>query len=64
MVDEVINALSGWESLDSYVTRTKNLVLRCVHEEEGVVVFIDQDPWILNLDAARIGGKTYIKAQP
>ncbi len=62
MVGEVIKALCDWESLDSYVTRTKNLVLRCVHPEDGVVVFVDHDPYILNLEATEIDGHTYIKA--
>jgi hypothetical protein len=63
MVNEVIQALSGWESLDHYVKRTGCLVLNCIREEEGVVAFLDYDPWILNLPTTVIEGKTYIPAQ-
>ena len=61
MVDEVLKALCDWEALDSYVTRTGHLILRCVHAEDGVVAFVDRAPWIINLDATVIDGKTYIK---
>jgi hypothetical protein len=64
MVEEVIRALNGWESLEAYVQRTGCLVLNCVREEEGVVAFLDYDPWILNLPTTVIDGKTYIPAQP
>jgi hypothetical protein len=63
MVEEVLQALGGWEPLDSYIKRTGCLVLRCVHEEDGVVAFLDSDPWILNLPTSVIDGKTYIPTQ-
>jgi hypothetical protein len=63
MVEEVMQALGGWESLDSYVTRTGHLALSCVPPEEGVVVFVDHDPWVLNFEATKIDGKTYIPTQ-
>jgi hypothetical protein len=61
MVDEVLKALCDWEALDNYVTRTGNLVLRCIPPEDGVVVFVDREPWILNLEATVIDRKLYIK---
>jgi hypothetical protein len=63
MVDEVIKAFGDWELLDRYIDRTKHLALGCIPSEEGVVVFLDYDPWILNLPTTVIDGKTYIPAQ-
>jgi len=60
MVDDVLKALTGWEPLSEYMSRTNQIVLRCVNEE-GVVAFLDKEPWIAHLEATEIDGKTYIK---
>lgn len=63
MVEQVLKTLGGWEPLEDYINRTQCLVLRCVNED-GVVAFLDYDPWILNLPTSVIDGKTYIPTQP
>jgi hypothetical protein len=64
VVEQVLKTLGGWEPLEDYINRTKCLVLRCVHEEDGVVAFLEHDPWISNLPTSVIDGKTYIPTQP
>ena len=60
MVDEVLEALAGWESLDSYQTRTGRVVLKNIHDDGEVIEFTDNDPWFNPLKATVIDGKTYI----
>lgn len=63
MVEDVLKTLGGWEPLETYVKRTGCLVLRCIPDEDGVIAFLEHDPWILNLPTSVIDGKTYIPAQ-
>lgn len=60
MVDEVLEALAGLESLDSYKLRTGRTVLKNIHDDQEVIAFTDKDPWFEELQATVIDGKTYI----
>jgi hypothetical protein len=59
MVDEVLEALAGWESLDSYKLRTGRTVLN-TYDDGEVIAFTDKDPWFEELQATVVDGKTYI----
>ena len=61
MVDEVLQALAGWESLDSYKLRTGRTVLKNIHDDGEVIEFTDKDPWFNSLKATVINGNTYIQ---
>ena len=64
MVDEVLKALAGYESLDSYQLRTGRTVLKNIHDDGEVIEFTDRDPWFKTLKAIEIDGKTYITDTP
>lgn len=61
MVDDVLEALAGWESLDSYQIRTGRVVLKNIHDDGELIEFTDNDPWFNALKATVIDGKTYIQ---
>lgn len=60
MVDEVLETLAGWESLDSYKLRTGRTVMKNIHDDGEVIAFTDKDPWFEELQATVVDGKTYI----
>jgi|SanBayMetagenome_1026888.scaffolds.fasta_scaffold441459_1 hypothetical protein len=61
MVDEVLQALAGWESLDAYKLRTGRTVLKDIHDDGSVIAFTDKDPWFDEIKATVIDGKTYLQ---